>query len=214
MRDNLTKQRKLLLRHLIWVLVLALASLVPILAVYLDTVIFGWGVKETGVTESIQHLLLLAITGIFGYKALVKPEQRGFLILCTGFFLVILIRELDAFFDLITHGFWLYPALTVTAVACIWAGLHYLTILEPMLAFFRSQQGMLMVTGLVIVLLFSRVFGTTSLWSAILQDEASKSVKTIVQEGLELLGYVFIFLGTCHPRWTKQPDQAKVGTQE
>lgn len=61
----------------------------------------------------------------------------------------------------------------------------------------RSHAFVFIFLGLAIVLAFSRVFGTTALWQAVLADVTmAKAVKNTVQEGLELLGYLLIFRGT------------------
>jgi hypothetical protein len=46
------------------------------------------------------------------------------------------------------------------------------------------------------VLVFSRVFGTGSLWRAIMLDEYQNLYKSVIQEGLELFGYLLIAYGT------------------
>lgn len=189
-----------LLKKVGWFLLLAVASLVPALTVYVDMMLFQ-RVAETGVTETLQHALVLVTASIFLYRAFVLPDQRGFLLLVAGFFFVVFIRETDGFLDAVRHGFWLYPALVTTLVFCVLAARCRQTILEPMLAFAHSNQGVILSIGLAVLLVFSRVFGTGSLWEVILSDRSTAVlVKTVVQEGLELLGYLLIFLGACYPR--------------
>ena len=48
---------------------------------------------------------------------------------------------------------------------------------------------------LLIVLIFSRIFGTGDLWRAILKENYIGHCITAIQEGLELLGYLIIFYG-------------------
>ncbi len=44
--------------------------------------------------------------------------------------------------------------------------------------------------------MLSRTFGSGNLlWHAILEEDSSRA-KTVVQEGLELMGYAFIFYGS------------------
>jgi len=181
---------------------LILAALLPIATVYLDIVVLENGLPEVGVTETMQAVLLLASAVLFARKVRRNPKARGFLVLVTGFFLVMFIRELDYYLDMIVHGFWVCPALLVTGIAIAYAVKNGGTTQAPMTAFGYSQQGAIICIGLVIVLVFSRLFGTGSFWELILQDQYVSLSKTIVQEGLELLGYGIILFGSAYRRQT------------
>ena len=53
-----------------------------------------------------------------------------------------------------------------------------------------------LLVGLVIVLVFSRVFGSGNLlWDYVMAGAYTHGFKTTLQEGLELFGYVFIAVG-------------------
>lgn len=179
---------------------LALVALLPVATVYLDAIVLQNDLPEAGVTETVQAVLLLVSALLFARKAQRNPEARGFLVLVAGFFLVMLIRELDYYLDVIVHGFWVYPALLVTAAAIGYAVKAKGTTQSPIVAFGHSQQGAIICVGLVIVLIFSRLFGTGSFWAHILQDGYLLLAKTIVQEGLELLGYGIILFGSVYRR--------------
>ncbi|MCD8512245.1 MAG: hypothetical protein LRY63_01620 [Nitrincola sp.] len=111
-----------------------------------------------------------------------------------------LIRELDNIFDLIEHGFWKYPVTGVVLISFILAGIFRSTVLPAMAEASRSHPFAYILTGLAVVLFFSRVFGTGSLWAAVLDSGAGvvapALVKNAVQEGLELLGYLIILYGS------------------
>lgn len=107
-----------------------------------------------------------------------------------------LIREHDFLFDLIRHGAWVYPALAVTLAALLMALIWRHTVIGPMAAFTRLQGYHQLILGLVVVLVFSRVFGTGSLWRAVMLDEYQNLYKSVIQEGLELFGYLLIAYGT------------------
>lgn len=186
-------------RALISFVLLVLGMLWAPAAVMLDVVVIGHGMPEIGVTEMSQELLLL-LTVIVAYTLLVRsPEQRGFLVLVAGLFLCMLIRELDYLFDRYRHGFWKYPVSGVLVVTLLLAALWRRTVIAPMAAATRSMPFAYVLAGLAVVLFFSRVFGTGSLWTAVLDAgagvDAPALVKNSVQEGLELLGYVLIFYG-------------------
>ena len=177
--------------------VVCLALLVP-LAILIDTHYLGNSVGDASVTEYLQETLLALSALGFALVAYAKrPVARGFAILVAGFFAVMLIRELDALFDRVAHGFWLYPALAVTAATLLLAYRHRQDLLAEMASAAVSRSFIYITIGLAVVLFFSRLFGTGSLWRLVLDGATNTAlVKTVVQEGLELFGYVLIFVGT------------------
>lgn len=184
------------LRAMVRFFALAMAMLWVPLALTLDTGLFHDRVSETSVTELSQELLLLGSTGLFWHLSARRPFGRGFYTLVAGFFSCMFIREQDAVFDLISHGFWVYPALLVTAITLTLAAFQRKTILPAMAAATHSVPFTHIMIGLAILLFFSRVLGTGSVWELVLPAPHHSLVKNMVQEGLELLGYILIFYGT------------------
>lgn len=169
-------------------------------AVYLDAVIIDHGIPEHGFTEASQELFLFISAASFFYLARKHPLQRGFFILVAGFFLTMLIREFDHDLDKIVHGFWKYPAWLIAIVSITLARHYPGTVVAPMAAATRNTSFQSIFIGLILLLFFSRVFGTGGLWEPILyaaEYNISESlIKSVVQEGLELLGYTAILFGT------------------
>lgn len=194
--DHLKSIKKAVILYLF----LVLAMLWVPAAVYLDVVVLKHGMPEYGVTEISQEFSLLVITLLFYWMAIRLSHQRGFLFLVAGLFLSMLIRELDNIFDLIQHGFWKYPVTGVVLLSFILAGIFRSTVLPAMAEASRSHSFAYILTGLTVVLFFSRIFGTGSLWTAVLDSGAGvvapALVKNAVQEGLELLGYLIILYGS------------------
>lgn len=177
--------------------ILIFLALLPVISIYTDVVVLKNNVGEISVTEITQETLLLASALFFGYAAIKKPNMRGFLVLVAGFFGALFIREMDAFLDNIWHGFWFWPALLVALVSIFYARfLAKSTTLKPLTDFINTKPYIFILIGLIILLVFSRTFGSGSLlWHAVLAENSSR-VKTVVQEGLEVLGYAFIFYGS------------------
>ena len=153
-------------------------------------------VGESSVTELTQELLLAISVVLFLISAIRRPESLGFLVLVTGFLACMLIREGDMWFDLISHGFWVYPATLCAAVSIYVAIRNRGTVLSSMGEYTRSQSFAFMAVGLLIVIVFSRLFGTQSLWQEIMQNNYDPFYKTVIQEGIELLGYWLVLAGS------------------
>ena len=166
--------------------------------VWAEVAIVG-SILEASVTELAQESLILAAAFLFGFTAWRRPELRSLLALFAGLFGCMFIRELDAMFDIVFHGFWLYPALLL-AVGTICYVLRC-----PRMSY-RQARELLMTSpfrsvclGLLAVLVISRIAGTGKLWCFIMGNEsAGQFYKNIVQEGLELWGYAIIAAGAWH----------------
>nr|WP_067297995.1 hypothetical protein [Marinobacterium profundum] len=185
------------LRALFRFFVLVVAILWVPLALILDTSVFNDEVSEVSVTELSQEALLLCSAVLFWLLSARRPFGRGFYTLVAGFFSCMFIREQDAFFDLIAHGFWVYPALLMTLITLLIAAFQRRTIMPAMAAATRSVPFAYILVGLAILLFFSRVMGTGSFWELLLADNSVAAlVKNTVQEGLELLGYILMLYGT------------------
>lgn len=175
---------------------LALLILLAPLCIAIDVVALGNDMGETSLTEFTQLLLLLTSILIFGYSAWRYVGSRGFLILVAGFFSCMLVRELDFLFDNFRHGFWLLPAIGIAIASILSALKNRGTVFEPMAAFVNTKPYFHIMFGLLVVLVFSRVFGSGNVfWKHVVSDY-SHLYKSILQEGLELFGYLFVAYGS------------------
>ena len=175
-----------------WVL-LAMGALIACLCAAFDVLVLGDGIPEVSLTELLQVVLLLGFVVLLLARAVRRPRERGFLALFAGFCACMFVRELDGFLDSIRHGFWLWPALaaaTGSAAYALTAGRD--SIWEPMADFLESKAGFLTGMGLVLLLVFSRVFGSSILWRDFMASELRGPFKSALQEGLEMLGYVYL----------------------
>lgn len=177
---------------------LTLLTLAAPLVIAIDVLIIGFkGIPETSVTELMQEFLLFISTVLFGTRALRMPKSRGFLVLVSGFFACLFIRELDAYFDKIHHGFWLWPALSIAVAAIIFALFYRKTIARPMADFIGTKSYYHLLFGLIILLVLSRVLGSgTLLWKPVMGEAYDYAFKSTLQEGLELFGYMLIAYGS------------------
>jgi hypothetical protein len=174
---------------------LALLMIAVPLIIAVDVMVLDHGVLEVSLTEFTQLGLLFLSMLLTGAIARQHSKSRGFWVLVAGLLCTMLIRENDLFLDNIMHGFWFYPASLVAIVAIVFSIRLRNTIITPMLDFAATRACAHLVTGLLMVLLFSRVFGSGQLLSEVFGADYNMIYKSVIQEGLELLGYSLIFFG-------------------
>lgn len=180
------------------VLALSILILAVPFCVYLDVVVIGHGIPELSVTEITQETLIFLSAILCWLKAWRCVCSRGFFVLLGGFFACMFIRELDFLFDMIHHGFWIYPVILITVVCSIYAWVCRDTILLPLAQYVSGKPFVYVSLGLIIVFIFSRIFGSGELfWVRVMGPDYKGEYKQVIQEGLELLGYVMIFYGSC-----------------
>ena len=172
-----------------------LKCLLPILVVgviYFDIKTFG-DIREHSFVELGQSIFLFATSVIFMYLAS-KKKANG-LWLVAGFFVCMLIREQDAYFDDIFHGSWAYFALA-SVVFFVWKAWSQGTddVLKTLAEYMQSPPFTTMSFGVMIILFFSRAMGMGKLWKLVMGENFIRVVKNVVEEGTELFGYSIIFL--------------------
>ncbi|ASM72252.1 MULTISPECIES: hypothetical protein [Roseobacteraceae] len=173
-----------------------LALLVAVVSVVnLDAVVLGDGISEESFAENLQSLLALGTGLIFVHAAVRYPQARAYLVLVATMCGLIVIRENDYLLDFVWHGFWKWPALMLGLVGVIIAQRHSGTLAVPFLQHFQTRSGAYMYCGFLLLVVFSRLFGTGSLWEPIMGEAYDSRIKTIVQEGLETLGSALITYG-------------------
>lgn len=194
--------KQVLLKHLLNFVLLAVGAVGVALVIYLDVAVFKDGVSEISATEILQELVLLAISALFFLQANKHPALRGGMILIGGFFGCMMIRELDALFDQIHYGSWVYFAVLLAMYCLVRAGVAPKTTLCGLSAFLAHPAAHYMVCGLVLILVFSRIFGMNMIWRVVMQGDYVRTVKNIVEEGTEFMGYI-LCLGSAVAFWRR-----------
>lgn len=164
---------------------------IPAVLIWLDTAVFGFDCRETGIVETAQTLVLLMTVILLSILIKIAKPLRGGLILATGFFLTLLIREQDAFLDMVYHGFWVVPALVVTAIALVYAWKYRHSIRDGLMHIRNNHHFAALTLGLFLLLGYSRVFGNKMIWRTICTTEFYPA-KHAAEEGTELVAYAII----------------------
>jgi hypothetical protein len=197
-----------ILKRLFLVVLCAASVGLGILILFSDVIWFHDFVRETSLTEIVQEIILLILCGLFFGHAIKVKTLRYSSVLVGGFFTCMLIREMDFAFDEIFHGAWLWFAL-FTAVACLLiAARQKEKALAGLAAFMRHPAYGMMLSGLLCVLVFSRLFGMHELWQGLMLDGYNRLVKNMVEEGTEMFGYIICLQAgvwyMCHQPQRKQ----------
>ncbi len=150
---------------------------------------------EATFTEWTQQLILLVMVAIFAHCAYHYSRWRCLSIALAGISMVGLVREYNNFFnEQVFDGAWQSLALlmiTVTAIL-IWKYRHRFW--QDLDGYFGSLSSGFMLAGFLTTFIFSRLFGRTVFWEAVMEERYFRSVKNAAEECVELLGYGLLLI--------------------
>lgn len=189
-----------------FILLVAIMALIPFI-ISVDISVLKNGLSEISITEFAQESFIFIAALVFFLKLRTEPESRGLLILICGLFSMMFIREGDFYLDFVYHGFWKVPVLIVLISTLYYSYKNRATIIAPLNQYRNTKTFTYIFIGFLITVVFSRVFGTGSLWVELSGNTDSGFIKTVVQEGLELFGYSLIFIGSVLLHFKKSADQ-------
>lgn len=178
------------------ILALVLFLITPPAIAYFDILVLGVPLREQSTTEVTQHLCLATCCILFALGARQYPEKRGYLSMIAFTFLVLLIREHNFYFNLIIHGLWQVPAIIAIIVGIVFVRRHRATIRQPLLDHFQTRGFAYAIVGLILLIFFSRLYGSGGLQRAVHGEAYNSDAKMFIQEGTELLGYAILLFGS------------------
>ena len=154
---------------------------------------------EKSYTEYLQQTFLFLSSIIFLVVAQHDRKVRGFAIAACGFCLMLLVREFNNFFHTIFIGAWQVLVALIAGATAYFVYQNNETYLKPARKFLRTPAFGFVLSGMLIVMIFSRLYGLHDLWYNLMGETFTDShrwVKNASEEGIELLGYTIFFFGT------------------
>jgi hypothetical protein len=151
---------------------------------------------ENSWTEILQELFLLILGVVF---IVISRYDRSIAVisnLIAVFFFIAFIRELNNRID-----YWLTLELPLFL---LFAWLFYRDrgkIIPSLHRFLETPASAWFLIGFLVTFVFSRLFGRTGLWKAILGDDYNRWAKNAAEEGIELLGYSLFFIAGIEILW-------------
>lgn len=148
---------------------------------------------ESSFTEIAQKILLTTMVLGLVFFSYNYPRFRIISIIMALFFLVHFFRELDSFFDEnFFDGFWQLIVWLTVAVAGFITIKNFKKLVSQLTVVHHQFSFGVLLVGLVILHVFSRLYGKTSNWQNLLDDAYVRTVKDASEESIELLGYTII----------------------
>ncbi|WP_346854146.1 hypothetical protein [uncultured Draconibacterium sp.] len=138
---------------------------------------------EITFTEIGQEIILFVLFIAYLFIGAKWKEIRVISNFVALFFLMAFIRE----FNFLLSG-WIYPVLVVFAIMGYLFVRDFKKINQSAQAFFSQPASSWFISGFLITLVFSRLFGRSKFWRLLYEPETYRLAKAATEEGLELLG--------------------------
>jgi hypothetical protein len=194
------ESKRIIYKSMLSALTIVAISILVNLSIRVDYVLLGSTLGETSVTETLQLIMLAVASWSFFRVSRQESHLSHAAILISGFFAVLMIREMDYWFDMIHHGSWVFPALAITALACAKAYRGGKGTVNEMAIILQSPYMKLLIGSVILLLVFSRLYGMGSFWQHVMGEHYVRDVKNISEEGIELLCYSLIALSAVRIR--------------
>ncbi len=152
---------------------------------------------EIGPVEILETGFALLSAVFFLWGARFDSARTTCSVLLAGSLFCVAVRESDYFLDVLVgrHTWKVAVALIVTGMV-LYAAAKIKELYPAVIAFINRPCFGLFVSGVLVLVIFSRLFGYGPFWQAILDDSSFHTVKTIVEEGVEQRGYFLILISS------------------
>jgi hypothetical protein len=185
---------RLSLRTAVYALILGIISIGMLWgAVTYDDAFFD----ETGPVETLQTIFTMSAALIFLLAGRRHPQSQPCAVTVAALLFCFFIRESDYFLDVLAgrHTWKVLVTLVLALLGCYVLRSHRQVIVS--VTNFAQRAGFgIFISGVLVLIVFSRLFGYGPFWYAILDDNSYRTVKTIVEEGVELMGYFLILISS------------------
>lgn len=176
-------------------------------AVLLGAIAFGmlWGAvhygpkfyDEIGPVETLETVFAMG-TALVMLSAGRKNEQCApCAVMVAGFLFCVAVRESDYFLDvLVGRHTWkvVVGGLAVSFAVYFFRNLR--AVATSIADFMRGPAFGVFISGLLVLIIFSRLFGYGGFWEELVPGWRYQVVKTIVEEGVEQMGYFLLLVSS------------------
>lgn len=150
---------------------------------------------EGSLTERLQSLAAIVSSVFFLFAARLSPLLRPAAVMLAALTGMMFIREADYFLDAqVFDGAWQVLVAAVLVATGLYLWRQSRSIGESIQAYVQQPSAGILLSGILVTFVFSRLFGRASFWEAVMGERYVRVVKNIAEEGTELLGYGLILV--------------------
>ncbi|WP_420599423.1 hypothetical protein [Neptuniibacter sp.] len=158
--------------------------------------------SEHSATEKMHDIFAFISCVVFFIAARFSQSLRPAAVIVGTLAGLMLIREFDAFLDEnLFDGAWQVLVYSSIAASAFYLFKQAYPVKESLVEYSHTSSAGIFLSGLLVVLVFSRLFGRSSFWEAVMGDGYIRVVKNIAEEGTELMGYALLVIAAVEFLW-------------
>lgn len=158
--------------------------------------------SETSITERLHDLYAFLSCLLFLSVAYINQQYRPAAILVAALMGMLFIRELDAVLDeQVFDGAWQTIVCIIIAATAFYLYRLQLPIKQSLLDYARTNSAGIFFSGLMVLIVFSRLIGRGAFWQAVMGENYIRVVKNIAEEGTEVMGYMLLLIAALEMLW-------------
>lgn len=150
--------------------------------------------SERGFTELAQSAVLLSASLLLLYTRQVLRVMPTVSLLIFAFTFSSFIREQDYWLDMVARHTWKVLVLLVIVPTLYWVIRERKRFVEEFRQYANSFSFGLFAAGILTTYVFSRLYGRSAFWEAVLEENYVRTFKDAAEEVTELLGYTLILI--------------------
>jgi len=153
--------------------------------------------RENGPVETAETAFCLVAVLGFLFAARLDSSKTSCAVLLAGLFFCFFIRESDELLDtFVAKDAWVAGVVAVLIAMIFYAKRNEQEIFHSGAEFVSSPSFGAFISGLLVLLVFSRLFGYGPFWKAVTHNNGYRVVKRVTEEGVEMAGYVLMFISS------------------
>lgn len=149
---------------------------------------------EGSVTEWMQVNILGVTMLLFMCAGVIYEPSRSFNAGMVGLLALACVREMDRAFDRLYDGAWQVAAVFVLVITVLMVVHTAGRFRDELRGFMKRPAYGFFLSGVLTVIVFSRLYGQKFLWEAVMGEKFMYSVKAASEENTELLGYCLVLM--------------------
>ncbi|PMR76691.1 hypothetical protein [Billgrantia endophytica] len=151
--------------------------------------------SEYGFTELTQSVLLLSASLLLLYTRMVLKVLPTVTLLMFAFVFSSLIREQDYWLDTwVARHTWKVLVTLLIVPILFWVIREHRRFVVEFASYANSFSFGLFASGVLTTYVFSRLYGRSAFWEAVLQERYVRTFKDAAEEVVELFGYALILI--------------------
>jgi len=153
---------------------------------------------ETGPVEILESVFALVTALIFLFAGRLDCRRASFVSLLAMVLFCAVIRESDYFLDeLVGRHTWKILVGLVVVFIIFHIRRNLKSILDSLMDFISQPSFGVFMSGVLVLLVFSRLFGCGFFWKELIKGEYYYVIKTIAEESVEQMGYFLMLVASC-----------------